>query len=1086
MDEKNNKKLRNIKSKLIFIIRFGLIMTVISKIKVDRIIVSSTTSLTAVFKNCNGKVLFCNREDDLCGSDYTNPNKIKINNNNEESYNNENNYNLDQEENIVKLSWENDMTDCRCIFSGCVNLISLDFSDFDTSKITTFERMFVSCENLVSLDLTNFNTTLVNNLREMFYHCYLLTSLDLSSFDTTQVTNIFGIFEGCYSLSYLDISTFDTSKIKSMRRMFWECKSLPYLDISHFNTSLVTTMYGMFQNCYFLTSLNLFNFEIYEETNTNGIFNGNANLTYINLGNATIQNENFITQLSSLSSDLHISVNNETMKFLKFFKDLNIDLNFNFDIWVDKEIITTYLVKESTAYKIYSSSYIITSINNLENVITNTVYNTYIDNSFSNIITNTNNIGKVITNTVSNSYKSNTYSDLEKNNDNLYNNINTISTGKELTYIKELYSDEMKKSYIINKDNYFENKTELLIRIREEMIKGKFLSNNISNISKEISSEFQEDSIFIEVTTTEEQKYIEENITNKTSINLDKCEYIIKNKLNISNSSALYILKIDIQEKGYKIPKILYELYFPFNDLNLTKLDLMPCINQKIEHLIPVSLDYPIEQHNQSSDYYNDICSTTTSKYGTDLSLPDRKDIFIDNNMTLCEENCKLVKYDYKKKKAKCSCDIKLSIPFLIDDIRINKYELYKSFTDIKNIINFKIMKCYATVFTFQSLKSNYGSYIITFIIIIYLICLILFLAKYYLLLKVEIAQLVKKIEPQSSIIKQKEINQNKQNKSKRNKTFKKNQSSKRLNNSKLNQLELNLKREQDNIINKRNNKKKRTKQKKSVTERKLKKTIIKEESANADNTNIELMKQKDDINNNINDKNNNIEYSDLELNTLKYEEALKIDKRTYIQYYISLLRTNNLFIFSFYPNKDYNSQIIKFFLFFFLFTVHFTVNALFFNDKTMHQIYKDKGAFNIIYQIPQIIYSALISGIIGYVIKKLGLSEKMVIELKREKKIEQIKNKENEVLNLIKIKFIIFFLFSFVFLGAFWYYITCFCGVYINNKIHLIKDSFISFCLSLVYPFGIYLIPGLFRIHALKAKDKECMYKLSNFLEIL
>jgi Na+-transporting NADH:ubiquinone oxidoreductase subunit NqrC len=81
----------------------------------------------------------------------------------------------------------------------------------------------------------------------------------------------------------------------------------------------------------------------------------------------------------------------------------------------------------------------------------------------------------------------------------------------------------------------------------------------------------------------------------------------------------------------------------------------------------------------------------------------------------------------------------------------------------------------YATVFTFQSLKSNYGSYIITFIIIIYLICLILFLAKYYLLLKVEIAQLVKKIEPQSSIIKQKEINQNKQNKSKRNKTFKKN-----------------------------------------------------------------------------------------------------------------------------------------------------------------------------------------------------------------------------------------------------------------------------------------------------------------------
>ena len=71
--------------------------------------------------------------------------------------------------------------------------------------------------------------------------------------------------------------------------------------------------------------------------------------------------------------------------------------------------------------------------------------------------------------------------------------------------------------------------------------------------------------------------------------------------------------------------------------------------------------------------------------------------------MTLCEENCKLVKYDYKKKKAKCSCDIKLSIPFLIDDIRINKYELYKSFTDIKNIINFKIMKCMQQFLLFKA-----------------------------------------------------------------------------------------------------------------------------------------------------------------------------------------------------------------------------------------------------------------------------------------------------------------------------------------------------------------------------------------------
>ena len=63
----------------------------------------------------------------------------------------------------------------------------------------------------------------------------------------------------------------------------------------------------------------------------------------------------------------------------------------------------------------------------------------------------------------------------------------------------------------------------------------------------------------------------------------------------------------------------------------------------------------------------------------------------------------------------------------------------------------------------------------------------------------------------------------------------------------------------------------------------------------------------------------NNLDYSNLELNSLSYEEALKFDKRTFFQYYISLLKINHSILFSFYPNKDYNSKIMKMFLFFFL-----------------------------------------------------------------------------------------------------------------------------------------------------------------------
>ena len=74
--------------------------------------------------------------------------------------------------------------------------------------------------------------------------------------------------------------------------------------------------------------------------------------------------------------------------------------------------------------------------------------------------------------------------------------------------------------------------------------------------------------------------------------------------------------------------------------------------------------------------------------------------------------------------------------------------------------------------------------------------------------------------------------------------------------------------------------------------------------------------------------------------------------------------------MYSFAPYKDYNSKIIKMFLFFFSFGLDFTVNALFFSDDTMHKIYKDKGKFNFLYQIPQILYSTIISKFIDTFIR--------------------------------------------------------------------------------------------------------------------
>ena len=76
--------------------------------------------------------------------------------------------------------------------------------------------------------------------------------------------------------------------------------------------------------------------------------------------------------------------------------------------------------------------------------------------------------------------------------------------------------------------------------------------------------------------------------------------------------------------------------------------------------LIPVQInDNDVKKYNPDSDYYNDVCSKTTSEGGTDVSLTDRKNKFIEENMTLCEEDCKLIGYNFTTKKAKWSCIVK-------------------------------------------------------------------------------------------------------------------------------------------------------------------------------------------------------------------------------------------------------------------------------------------------------------------------------------------------------------------------------------------------------------------------------------------
>ena len=227
---------------------------------------------------------------------------------------------------------------------------------------------------------------------------------------------------------------------------------------------------------------------------------------------------------------------------------------------------------------------------------------------------------------------------------------------------------------------------------------------------------------------------------------------------------------------------------------------------------------------------------------------------------------------------------------------------------------------------------------------------------------------------------------------------------------------------------------------------------------------------------------------NDEELNNLEYSLALIVDKRSYFQYYWSLLKKKQLIFFTFLPADDYNLLSIKILLFLLSFSLYFAINAFFFSDDTMHKIHEDNGKFNIIYQIPQILYSSIICAIINMVLKYLSLSEKNIIKFKKENDINTMKIVGKRIEKCILIKLGIFFLINSIFLLFFWYYISCFCAVYKNTQIILIKDTFSSFGLSMLYPFGLNLLAGLFRIPALRAKnkDKKCLYQISTYVALI
>jgi len=145
--------------------------------------------------------------------------------------------NLVDQTNIITLRWNYQVTTCNAMFNNLDNIISIDLSNFDTSKVESFRIMFKNCIYLKSINLNNVNTSSAKIMESMFYGCSGLETLNLSSFDTSKVTTMENMFRLCRSLKSLDLSNFKTPILQIAASMFESCSSLVLLNIKNFDTS---------------------------------------------------------------------------------------------------------------------------------------------------------------------------------------------------------------------------------------------------------------------------------------------------------------------------------------------------------------------------------------------------------------------------------------------------------------------------------------------------------------------------------------------------------------------------------------------------------------------------------------------------------------------------------------------------------------------------------------------------------------------------------------------------------------------------------------------------------------------------------
>ena len=663
---------------------------------------------------------------------------------------------INDDEKTIILKFDKSINTCEKMFKDLDNIIEVDLSDFDGSKVNNMAHTFNGCTGLEKITFGEMDTSQVQNMEYLFYGCTKLKSLDLSNFETSSVTNMKYMFSNMKELTSIDLSNFSTLKVEDMSYMFAYSKSLNFLDISKFSTKSVKTIVGMLSKCYALHYLNISGFILGNSVKISDVFKSGNNTLKICIDVEKTKNyllssykDRIICSETCMNKDNIYIEKGKNEENKKCVNKCNQDL-FMYDIFCYIECPQSTFPQSSTCQPKCQSSDEICTKNTPEGYYFDTNDKLY-KNCFENCKScygqgniDNNNCKECQSNLILINDSENIYNCYEICPNYYYfdEEKNYICTDKckdnySKTIIQKMRcidkcSNDNKYKYEFNNGFCFEkcpngtiynetkdiceiNSTKSALKSNDFMITNfqkSITDGNLNNIIENIIDEGKDyivsnEQTIYQMTTTDNQK---RNQNNASTIDFGDCENILKEKYGIDDSIPLIILKVDYFIPGTLIPVIGYEAYHP---LNKSKLNLSYC-NNTINLNIPVQIDEnKIYQYDPNNEYYQDKCSSYTSDNGTDILLYDRKKEYKNNNYSLCEANCYYQGYEANSKQSICNCKIKNNLEYQ-SDITNNPNTLFQDFNISENDLGYtNVFSCTKNLFTINGILKNMSSYIL-------------------------------------------------------------------------------------------------------------------------------------------------------------------------------------------------------------------------------------------------------------------------------------------------------------------------------------------------------------------------------------